>query len=149
MISEAVVHAWRERTNPQISHERNSGQCLAAPDSTIYLLGAEQWSGLAAANKTAANRTTGQSGAEQWPRPDGSGQNQRSFISRAVAHAYRRRIEPEVSQERSSCPCLVAAHKTKGQSGAKQWPKPGGSEHNHRSVRSGAVAQAWRRRIEP
>ena len=72
----------------------------------------------------------------------GSEQNHKSVRSGAVAHAWRQRTKPKVSQVLSSCHCLTAANRTTGQSGAEQWPMLLGSEQNHRSVRSGAVAHA-------
>ena len=108
-----MAHASWQRTESQVCQERSSGPCLAA-----------------------ANRTTGASGAEQWPMPGGSGQNHRSVRSGAVAHALRKRTEPQVRHVRSSGPCLAAADKTRHLSRTKQWPRPGSNGQNLRSVSS-------------
>ena len=110
--SEAVAHAWRQRTKPRVCQEKSSGPSMAAADRTEIM-----------------------SGAEQWPMPGGSGQGHMSVRSEAVAHAWRQRTKPQVSQERSSDPCMAAANRTTSQSGAEQWLMPGGSGQNQKSVR--------------
>ena len=123
--SGAMAPVWRQRTKPQVSQERSSDPGLAAP-----------------------NRHKSQSEAEQRPMPCGSEQNHGLVRSGAMAHAWRKQTEPQVSQVRSSGPCLAEADRTTGKSGAEQRPMPCGSEQNHRCVRSGAMAHAWRKQTE-
>ncbi|KAK3795732.1 hypothetical protein RRG08_027290 [Elysia crispata] len=112
VMSAAVANAWRHRTVPYICQERSSGPSLAA-----------------------LTRTETISIAEQWPRPRGSEQNRKSIRSGAMANAWRKRTEPQASQERSSGLGLTVTDRTRRHSGAKRWPRPGGSEHYwHRLV---------------